>query len=823
MRSTKFIYFFLFIAGLIVSGAISRPQRVDAVAGQSDQITVAVDSSFRPTRNELPGFDRESPARPLAALIGPKGRPVDFVENELTLVTDDAAVLNSFLSRWGGKLIKSVNPREFRLEGASVHLVRIDTSLTNESTFLTDLKKIAPAGSHGHHRVSSKAGLHLLAAAAREAADGLKVGVSWVGKSDDYVSRETAEAPSGPSAPGCCPNEFGPGGYSPNAFDWKTLNTSPVGEFGVTEAWRMLSLADKFGNKVKLAVLDGGFLQNADYPDTTEYWSPFAFNANGTPGVDDAWHGTKVVGAGMAVPNNSFGAAGPAGPVAHPLLMYTFNDPFSSSVAILNAVGKGARIINMSYHWTVPAVFSASMLPFDFVTGMVRDSGVLIYASAGNDGEDVDETDCFGACWEEEWWAPCENSGVTCVGGLSAGSLFKAASSNYGTDGQVEIYAPFTLLVGPDETPNSNIAQVKNGTSYSSPYVAGVAALIWAANPNLTGDQVHNLLFTHAGKNSPDKLVYRYVHAASAVHAALGNVPPAIKIVKPTLGQQAGVGGLNMTKFEAAVDDYDDGAACCDVTWTSTVDGVMGKGVNLDFTFSKPGVRVITATAKDSDGATATDTLILKAVGDPPQVMIVKPTSGQTIYKGFDYVFNGDSIDYNEPLLKLPCNSMKWTSSNPADPFPKIGCNPTVNFPTTGARTITLTGTDSDGLKDTASVTIAVTNPPANSPPIVTILNPKDNGYFDHSETVLLIGKADDPDNQGPITYEWKIKYGNTVKTIFQGSAGDAQSFLKTWKPSNDVPSDCGGWPVRLYLYATDAGGKTGAAYIDIYVAYPVC
>src|SRR5690606_2032285 len=101
-------------------------------------------------------------------------------------------------------------------------------------------------------------------------------------------------------------------------------------------------------------------------------------------------------------------------------------------------------------------------------------------------------------------------------------------SSNFG-DEQVDIYAPYTLWLGPDPLAPGNQAQVKNGTSFSSPFVAGVAALVWAADPSLGANGVEDLLMQTAHE-SPDPDVSRYVNAVGAVLAALGNVPPRLRV-----------------------------------------------------------------------------------------------------------------------------------------------------------------------------------------------------------------------------------------------------------------------------------------------------
>ena len=54
------------------------------------------------------------------------------------------------------------------------------------------------------------------------------------------------------------------------------------------------------------------------------------------------WHGTNVASAAFAVPGNGFGSAGPAGPVADPLLIFTSYDFFTSIAALLEARALGA-------------------------------------------------------------------------------------------------------------------------------------------------------------------------------------------------------------------------------------------------------------------------------------------------------------------------------------------------------------------------------------------------------------------------------------------------------------------------------------------------
>lgn len=66
---------------------------------------------------------------------------------------------------------------------------------------------------------------------------------------------------------------------------------------------------------------------------------------------------------------------------------------------------------------------------------------VLVVTSAGNNGDDLDEQDCFVACWEAQHAMPCEVDNVLCVGGLQRNSLDAHSSSNYGDE--VTLWAPY--------------------------------------------------------------------------------------------------------------------------------------------------------------------------------------------------------------------------------------------------------------------------------------------------------------------------------------------------------------------------------------------
>jgi hypothetical protein len=705
---------------------------------------------------------------------------------------------------------RTFDPSASGVQGlATQYLVRVDTSSVDDpaASLAEDLRKL-DAHATGRHGVSSQQGFELLGLTSSEAADGLDVGINWVGSGDGpFTDRTSMEAPTGGTLAGVA--------YNPDAFTWPSHARFSEQEIGVAEAWRALDLAGRLGNRVKLAVLDMGFQPDDDTPSGWDAISNVPLNdAIGTEnllscsgGSDCPWHGTNVMSAAMAVADNGFGSAGSGGPVAQPVLVFTLYDFFTSITALGEARVLGARIANMSYSAPVPWYLAWSVLPFEAATIAFRETGMLLFAAAGNEGKNVDGEGCtLGVCWERTWVTPCENGGVICVGGLEGDSTFKAQGSNYGGE-QVDIFAPYTLWLGPDPDAPDNRARVKNGTSFSSPFVAGVAALIWAADPGQSADDVESALMNNAHPNNDDR-VKRHVDAYAAVTAVLGNVPPSI-----TLSGGGDVPVNVPLTVSATVTDLEDPFPCCTVTWTSDVDvPLAGSGFQLEVTFTTLGPRTITATATDQDGASSTASVVLNVVNDPPDVTIGAPSDGAEVFQGAAVVLRGSADDRNEPGGELACVSLEWTSSVAGDDdFPASGCELQVTFDTVGGRTLTLTGTDGMGATGSDSVTIAVVEAPPNLPPSVVITSPADGSTPPVDEPVTLSAAAADPEGDTPLTYEWTVKLGSDAAIV----VGDAASV--EWTPMDTYAFDQeGNWTIEVRVNVTDSEGNVGTDAVTL-------
>jgi hypothetical protein len=209
---------------------------------------------------------------------------------------------------------------------------------------------------------------------------------------------------------------------------------------------------------------------------------------NGAPGEDDqtpdndpmdyAGHGSHVAGIAAAETNNSAGVAGVgfdckimalrAGWLAPGGIGYVSMD-FCSS-AFYYAVNKGAKVINCSWG-------SSSLIAL--ATNYAINNGAVIVAAAGNDGSS--SSDYLGARTDVIAVAATDDSD------------HKASFSNYGT--WVEVCAPGVNILS---TYYNNTYGYLDGTSMSTPFVSGLAGLVYSVDSTLTNTEVRNLIIDNA-------------------------------------------------------------------------------------------------------------------------------------------------------------------------------------------------------------------------------------------------------------------------------------------------------------------------------------
>jgi serine protease len=757
--------------------------------------TVKLSRAVKPAVAALPPLADGTP-RPVARMDGGHGITTDFVADEVVVRTGDTAKLKAFVARWHGRVLA---------DHGDSHLVRLDARHAPVDGLSDDLRHADPL-SRGNLKVSSGQALGLVAVAADASAHGLAVGPNFVTDAARVLDRSSAET--------------GSDGKPANAYNIWYNQPAPAG-MGTGEAWRTLQIAGKTSNRVLVGVVDGGFdTKNNDLPSGTA--ADEVTNAMACSGGNPCpWHGTNVASTLASVVDDGKGVAGSGGQVAD-LRLVRMSGPteFDAIDAVYDAFEHGARVINISSGYELDATVSVFNIPYEDATQTAREHGALVVASAGNDGRDVDAEDCFVVCWEEEWIAPCENDAVLCVGGLDPDGK-RDAKSNFGyewcgnaQDCNVGMFAPWLVTVAGDpvSTGVHNVA----GTSFASPFVAGVAADVLAANPSLKPGEVEQILRSTA-YGSSDPQVSRIVDADAAVRKALGggNIAPLVEITQPSAGAQVPYGSFNTMSFRARAYDVESDD-CCTFSWSSDVDGPLGAGSPLDAGFGAPGQRAVTVTATDKGGAHGTASVPVEAVNSPIKVVLGKPTPGATLYRNQPYVLEGSATDPNV-FGAVPCSALKWTTRLDGQAAAKPlgdGCTPQATFTTNGLHHIILTATDPYGSTESIDRTITVADPPLHQPPLVTILSPGNGDGLDPATPVTLNAAANDPDG-GAVTGTWTVKNGATTKVIGSG-------LQRSWKPQDDVPFHCGGTTVTLTFTATDSDGSTSAS-VDVHVDYPAC
>jgi serine protease len=717
-------------------------------------VSITVDDRVAPHIREIPGFDNDPP-RPVAALTDGKGTTTSFVENEFIVMTDDAAAASEVATRCGGTVVRTFAPRDFGLESPSYHLIRMADPKSAEAKRLTsDLQRLNP-GKSGQLIVSSEAGRGLLAAASGEAAAGRAVSLNFVMHPSGFRDKNLTEGmPPPPSFET----------FTRNPVSWSYIMRGGNQHIGVDDAWRALDETGRLSHWVRVAVIDGGFLPSDDNPsDWTHHTNsihamdPYRQNENEcTNGTPCPWHGTNVVGTLMGVANNGFGAAGPAGPVANAITIRMSGDVFNYLGAFGIAVGDLAHVINMSFHTSVPALLFWTMEPINAVTKVLHDNGRLLVAAAGNDGNNVDAEDCAWPfdwpCWERAWYAPCENSGVFCVGALQVNSDKRRSDSNYGRE-DVDIFGPGTVWVGPDLA--NQAVHSFDGTSAAAPFVAGVAALVMTARP-MNAASVETILIETANP-STDGDVRRYVNAYAAVIRALGSTPPEITIAVETVP----IFGACQPQyhFSATIIVPDNGPA--QVTWTSDIDHQIGVGDSFTRTLSD-GTHTITASATDAKGLSSQSNTLLLTVSNAtaaprPTIEIISLTNHQSFASNQTITFEAGGLDPSKPLGGLVAANVHWSSSKDGD----LGAGQRIfRTLTPGSHHIFVNYTGLCGATVDDVRLIDVTDAVADAPPNMMITTPTGNDITIRADTsgqacLHVAGFGFDEEDKDFATIEW--------------------------------------------------------------------
>jgi thermitase len=357
---------------------------------------------------------------------------------------------------------------------------------------------------------------------------------------------------------GVTPNDPGFVICQPGDFNCQTHSAAPqLILIGADKAW---TITTGLGPNLQappplIAIVDTGVdytHEDLSFPGKVVL-GPNVVGQNNDP-LDDNGHGTFIAGIAGAETNNGIGIPGVSW--ASSLLAVKvsnslgFPQDFDVQSGVSYAVRNGAKIINLSLGHTGTSTAFASAL------NDANMAGRLVVAGVGNNGCDIPfYPAAYGPTTTADNGAVYDTT-VLSVGGVNLdGTLAISGSpcasgtigSNYGS--WVDIYAPFSTY----STTAHHVSQSEvnlqhpggydfaSGTSFSTPFVSGAAALVWAANPQLSAKDVRSALLEGAanligGAKDPDGNPINILNVFDALFQGATNCtacpqPPEVNVV----------------------------------------------------------------------------------------------------------------------------------------------------------------------------------------------------------------------------------------------------------------------------------------------------
>ena len=757
MKRIKLIFLLALFVTLVACSNTSTPSpepNPPEPPPNPGSLEISVNTIVKPIISMIEGLEEGDAPRPVSAFVL-DGDQSNVVANELLIAVESQEELDTFLTRWNGEVLDSLerlvpeDPLEF--------LVKIDPRKADASVlaaFAANLFALEPEHS-GLLSVADNDLLGLLAIAAYETVTfGTEVTLNVLAD-QQAIQDGTSDESVGP--PGNFETEEDRMNFGENAFDWSYMRYDSAQSTGVDVAWKLLHEADKLDNSVNIMIHDGGFYPNLDFPNVKKIrkgqWE--SENLWDCGNSSCPWHGTNVVIAAMGTLDNQYGAAGPAGPIHSRLTAVSLRKGTWRNLRRIQDVVSEERpdILNMSYGSTIKVFKGTARRMVDRRFRNIHNNGVLSFSSAGNNGKNVDGSDFI---------IPCQSKYVVCVGGMEADTTTRANNSNYGTNKNnrsVEIYGPYQVYTVDDAGNAGIVANKRNirGTSFASPFVAGVAALVKAADPKLSHDEIKAILFETAHVGGVGVSGYeRRINAFGAVSKAL-NLPdykePTISISSLKTGDSFGIN--EFIDFSGEARDFRGNKL--PILWGSLIDGELGPPttIGLGGTLSE-GNHVIVARATDIAGTTV-QALVTIEVGNTPSVMkILTPTPTTQIYENTPFDLKGISEDPDNFNNMLPNNKVRWLirrASNNNLVYDQTGHNRLLSLSQPGTYKVTFRGDDNGKISEDKVTITVLAVPEGQTVPVATIFKPDNGDDFVYvggqssGITLDLNGKGSDAEN----------------------------------------------------------------------------
>ena len=319
------------------------------------------------------------------------------------------------------------------------------------------------------------------------------------------------------------------------ADQWHLQNTGQGGRFPGVDLNAEAAWDYTIGEGIVVAIVDSGV--DSTHPDLMVVdgydYVDGDTDANPEQDEDSYAHGTACAGVTAAIGDNGLGGAGVAwGAEIMPIRLLGDGGVYYSTVhdAWVETAEAGATVISNSWSFSASECNPFNSIPvIDEAMELVDEAGSLLVMSAGNAGCDMSSDGVHA------------NSLMTSVGAITDSDQL-TSYSNWGD--LVDVVAPSGGIVttdvqgGPGYSGDDYYLHY-SGTSASAPAVAGIYALMFAANDRLTPQLAREALCTTAVRNDPvngawgaDGISFYYgcgrADAGAAVASVYNDGPPLV-------------------------------------------------------------------------------------------------------------------------------------------------------------------------------------------------------------------------------------------------------------------------------------------------------